>query len=1118
MPRRDPLDLFLDGCARVRATGAGTAETSFYPAISDTLNAVGDQLSPKVLCLHHPSGGKAGIPDFGLFERTAFRKGEAPEWRGGVSPERGGVEVKGAGHDIAKLLASDQVRQRYLPEHGLVLATNLWQWRLLDAAGLRESFDLAEDEAGFWQVAHGSRPEALRKRFADFLRRCLLWRAPLARPKDVAFFLASYARDAMALMEERASLPALATLRGALERSLGIAFDARDGERLFRSTLVQTLFYGLFSAWAAHDHRRPFDWRAADYDLHLPVVRLLYNQVRAPQALRPLGFEPLLDAATATLARVDRDAFFRAFDAAHAVQYFYEPFLEFFDPDLRKQLGVWYTPPEIVDYMVERVDRVLREELGRADGLADPDVWVLDPCCGTGSYVVQVLRRIGVTLAAKGLGDLAAERLKDAARSRIVGFEIMTAPLIIAHWQVGQLLKEAGAPLAEDERAAIYLTNALTGWSHNAPQPAIQGFDELLKERTEANAVKRTRRILVVIGNPPYNAFAGVDPAGDDAAVAGYKAGLREIWGVKKFNLDDLFVRFFRVAEQRIAQATGEGIVCFITNYSWLSMPSFTVMRQSLIESFDRGWFENMHGDRQITEYGPDGRTSETVFAIPGMSVGIRQGVAINLLLRSGRSTQRRYLFRDDIDASVAAERRADLLATLTKTGAAFDADYAPLSPSAENRFLLRPGQASNLYASWVPLPDLSRITDWSGLLEKRKGSLIADDRTELEARIRRYADPRLTFEQVAREGVGPVEEASRFDPRKARALLLKNGGFAAGTFRRLALLPFDHRWCFHTDLRPLWNEPRPNLAAQQALAIRFLVARSGFRRDVVGYPAYATGALPGDFLLDPNVHPMPFSIFRREPGLFGNVEATEEPNLSGPAIAWLAKLDLPATPDTSRQVWHHALATTYSPAWLAENAEAIRQGWPRIPLPGAADLLAASAALGEQVAALLDPDTNVPGVTSGAVRPELAAIAVPSTTPGTKRDWTLACWGHRTEKGVTMPGRGRADPRRYTEAEAATGAQSPLLGGETLDVWMNGASFWRNIPETVWETHIGGYQVIKKWLSYRDGSILGRPLSEAEVAHVQATARRLAALRLMGPDLDASFRACAAAHKPLPG
>jgi hypothetical protein len=116
------------------------------------------------------------------------------------------------------------------------------------------------------------------------------------------------------------------------------------------------------------------------------------------------------------------------------------------------------------------------------------------------------------------------------------------------------------------------------------------------------------------------------------------------------------------------------------------------------------------------------------------------------------------------------------------------------------------------------------------------------------------------------------------------------------------------------------------------------------------------------------------------------------------------------------------------------------------------------------------------------------------------------------------MPGRGRTDERAYASGEAAAAAQAALLGATTRDVWMNGASFWRNIPDAVWETHIGGYQVIKKWLSYRDHSILGRALTEAEVRHVQDTARRLAALRLMGPDLDASFRACAAAHVPLAG
>ncbi len=112
-----------------------------------------------------------------------------------------------------------------------------------------ESFDLAADEEGFWALARGTRPEPLRIRFADFLQRCLLTRAPLSKPADVAFFLASYARDALARLSERAGLPALAALREGMQRALGVSFDAKDGEHLFRSTLVQTLFYGVFSAW-----------------------------------------------------------------------------------------------------------------------------------------------------------------------------------------------------------------------------------------------------------------------------------------------------------------------------------------------------------------------------------------------------------------------------------------------------------------------------------------------------------------------------------------------------------------------------------------------------------------------------------------------------------------------------------------------------------------------------------------------------------------------------------------------------------------------------------------------------------------------------------------------------
>jgi hypothetical protein len=136
-----PLDTYLDDVLRIRDL-PGTRETSYYPAVANLLNQIGAGLRPKVYCLHHPSGGD-GIPDFGLFEQSLFRRGQNPEWRAGITPDRGVVEVKGADHRIQTLLDSDQVRNRYLPAYGLVLATNLWQYRLLDESGKSENASIS---------------------------------------------------------------------------------------------------------------------------------------------------------------------------------------------------------------------------------------------------------------------------------------------------------------------------------------------------------------------------------------------------------------------------------------------------------------------------------------------------------------------------------------------------------------------------------------------------------------------------------------------------------------------------------------------------------------------------------------------------------------------------------------------------------------------------------------------------------------------------------------------------------------------------------------------------------------------------------------------------------------
>ncbi len=199
------------------------------------------------------------------------------------------------------------------------------------------------------------------------------------------------------------------------------------------------------------------------------------------------------------------------------------------------------------------------------------------------------------------------------------------------------------------------------------------------------------------------------------------------------------------------------------------------------------------------------------------------------------------------------------------------------------------------------------------------------------------------------------------------------------------------------------------------------------------------------------------------------------------------------------------------TPACMSGCSRRQRTGWPRIPLPGwpdgnaseTAETLTRSAARGREPAALLDPDTPVPGVTAGTLRPDIATIAVPATVDGRnmdRDDFALtAGWGHYGTGEAVMPGQGRIAERAYTADERATlvGAtgRSPLHGHTTFDIYLNGTAYWRNVPAAVWRYKLGGYQVLKKWLSYRERPILGRALMPEEVLHFAEVARRITAI-----------------------
>lgn len=585
------LSEYLVHMRDTRRMGGATDETSHYTSLENLLNAVGAHLSPRVIATSQlslsgtaiaPRGEQArGLPDFGFFVRE-------------TQDLRGLVEAKGTDQDVRVIMGQRQIRN-YLKVVPTILITTyrdfLFVTRGTDGAPVEgPSYSLAPTSNQFWETPLDHLVSEHEAGFRDYLELVLQHTGPIVNAEELAFVLARYAAEARARIDRQPN-EALDPLRTAMVDALGITFSGPRGEAFFRSSLVQTLYYGLFSAWTIWSETPRgdgvhFAWGDASAYLNVAVIGALYEAVATNRRLRSLDLADPVRWAEDALNRVERDAFFRTFAQQHAIQYFYEPFLDAYDPDLREQLGVWYTPPEIVRYQVRKVDLLLRDELGIVAGLADENVVVLDPCTGTGSYLLEVARVIHERFAADEPA-LAAMRTKRAVSSRLFAFELLPAPFIIAHLQMARLLTGFGAALTDSERAKIFLTNALIGWE-GAAVARQPGFPEMAEEREAADRVKREERILVILGNPPYYRYATMGVGEEANLIAPYKEGLYRRFKVRKSTLDDLYIRFFRLAEWRIAeQGIRRGIVSYISNWSWLSGSSFPVMRERLLRNFD---------------------------------------------------------------------------------------------------------------------------------------------------------------------------------------------------------------------------------------------------------------------------------------------------------------------------------------------------------------------------------------------------------------------------------------------------------------------------------------------------------------------------------------------------
>ncbi len=387
----------------------------------------------------------------------------------------------------------------------------------------------------------------------------------------------------------------------------------------FADMYAQTLVYGLFAARVTTPDTSSFTRYTLTQALPtIPLLQNLFFYVASPKLDARIAW--LVDDCARLLEHTDMAAVLQDFGKAtkqeDPVVHFYETFLAAYDPKTREMRGVYYTPEPVVSYMVRSVDHLLQTHLHKPLGLADGETMILDPSTGTATFLHAVVQHIFTTLAGMGMERTWNQYVPDKLLPRLFGFELLMAPYTIAHLKLSMLLQQLGYQFGSSERLGIYLTNALSDApSGQQPLPFAQFIAE---EGKAADAVKHTKPVMVVLGNPPYS-YESVNTGEwigklvrDYYTVDGEPLGERNPKG-----LQDDYVKFLRFGQYRITQ-TGEGILAFISNHGYLDNPTFRGMRESLLYAFDTIYVVNLHGNKRQDELQIRGNMNQREIDIDG--------------------------------------------------------------------------------------------------------------------------------------------------------------------------------------------------------------------------------------------------------------------------------------------------------------------------------------------------------------------------------------------------------------------------------------------------------------------------------------------------------------------
>ncbi|MHC1577577.1 MAG: type ISP restriction/modification enzyme, partial [Candidatus Methanospirareceae archaeon] len=1021
------LTAYLNEIHEIYAAG-NFREESFYHLLKDLFEGCSSAFSAGegagVLVL--PKKTEVGIPDF------LVRRGSG----GGGGEIVGHVEAKTPGTSLQAAENSEQI-QRYraaLPNLILTNFLEFWLYRNgkfvasvevckfsdLELAGLREAVP-AEESAGL---------------FVEFMSRFYGFSTPaITSTSGLAVVLVKKTKYAKSILEE------------VFEREeRGEDLSLLTGfYRVFRETLVQsltkeqfvdlyaqTVAYGLFAAkMIAGEAEINIDnaWKLIPGNV--PLLKDIFYAFVGPST--PEGLKSVIDELVAVLNKTEVAKILEEGGGGKdesrerdPIIHFYDTFLGEYNPAEKKRLGVFYTPPEVVAYIVGSVHGLLKSEFRKDQGLAEYGVKLLDPAAGTLTFVIRAIGRAFAELTENRLDGLVRANLRGHILSDFFAFELLIVPYVVGHLRAAMYLKDKWRlELEAGERVRFYLTNAL-----EMQEPAqVPLLPELTAEGQAAKRVKEKEQILVVLGNPPYSGVS--ENKGDwiTELIEDYKYVDGRHFGEKKHWLQDDYVKFIRFGQWKIDRA-GEGILAFLTNHSYLDNPTFRGMRQSLMRSFDRIYVLNLHGNSLKKEQCPDGSKDENVFEI-------RQGVAISLFVKN-RSLKKK---KEQVARVFYADlwgRREEKYRWLWENELE-TTEWEELKSSSPFYFFVPRQEAGREeYERFWKVTDIFPV-NCTGVVTARDRFVIDFERAALKRRIERFRDLSVSDESVRREF--ELKENYMWRVKKARSELSKVQNWE-DYFTKILYRPFDIREIYFHD-SVVWRTRRKVMRHMRQENLGLVTVRQ-VAEGIFNHAFVTNGIIESRITLSNKGigYLFPLYLYPAKPrAKLSDEEASEPervPNLSKEFLQ--AVKEALGTESTAEEIFYYIYAVLYSPSYRRRYEEFLKVDFPRVPLPSASEegkgKFKRLSELGKELVELhLLRHPSLSGAGAGGV-------------------------------GFPVSGSNKVERVRYDE--------------KTERVYFNKQQYFDGVSKPVWEYQIGGYQVLAKYLKDRKG----RELSWQEVEH----------------------------------